>query len=147
MTTVYCNRPCLLERLQILFQWHGISGYTCPEMDTCAFRQRANVCWPPDLVIMTELTWMSVQLPPPPQSNATAVGRLDVPFRLVYVTLLIATASCKPRDTYSVFAALAGWGWAGQPPHKNTVHMNRSAVLLSHINKSATIRTSQPNRP
>ena len=43
-----------------------------------------------------ELTWMSVQPPPPLQSNATAVARLEVPLtlRLLYVTLLIATATC-----------------------------------------------------
>jgi len=45
-----------------------------------------------------------------------------------------------------VFAGLAGWGWADQLPHKNTVHLNQSAVLLTHTNEPATIRTSQPNR-
>ena len=35
---------------------------------------------------------------------------------------------------------------AGQPSQKNTVHANQPAVFLSHVNESATIRTSQPNR-
>ena len=39
----------------------------------------------------------------------------------------------------SVIAGLAGWGWAGQPPHKKTVYLNQPAVLLSHINEPATI--------
>ena len=55
--------------------------------------------WPPGPVITMELTWMSVQ---PLQSNATAVARLEVPLtlRLLYVTLLIATAACNanPED-------------------------------------------------
>jgi len=37
-------------------------------------------------------------------------------------------------------------GWAGQPPHMDTVPTNQPTVLLSHINEPATIRTSQPNR-
>ena len=41
----------------------------------------------------------------------------------------------------------AGAGQAGQPPHMATIHANQPAVLLSHINESATIRSSQPNRP
>ena len=45
---------------------------------------------------------------------------------------------------------LYGWGWlvgwAGQPPHMNTIHINQSAVLLYHINNPVMIRTSQPNR-
>ena len=36
-------------------------------------------------------------------------------------------------------------GLAGQPSHINMVHANQSAVLLSHVNEPATIRTSQPN--
>ena len=58
-------------------------------------RQRATVRRPPGPVITMELTWMSVQPPPPLQSNATAVARLEVPLRLLYVTLLIATATCN----------------------------------------------------
>ena len=47
--------------------------------------------WPPGPVITMELTWMSVQ---PLQSNAAAVARLEVLLRLLYATLLIATATC-----------------------------------------------------
>ena len=50
------------------------------------------------------------------------------------------------RAAYSMIVGLAGAGWAGQPPHMSTVHLNQPAVLLSHINEPATIRTSQPNR-
>ena len=41
-----------------------------------------------------------------------------------------------------------GWlaGWAGQPPHMDNIYMNQPAVLLSHINEPAMIRSSQPNR-
>ena len=41
-----------------------------------------------------------------------------------------------------------GWlaGWASQPPYINTIHMNQLAIFLSHINKSTTIQTNQPNR-
>ena len=53
---------------------------------------------------------------------------------------------CFPRYA----ADLIGWerlaGLAGQPSHINTVYVNQPAVLLSHVNEPATIRTSQPNR-
>ena len=46
------------------------------------------------------------------------------------------------KKVRSILASF-GWGWlarlAGQPPHMDTIHMNQSAVLLSHINESATI--------
>ena len=48
------------------------------------------------------------------------------------------------EDVYQTSAPF-GWGWlaglAGQPPHIDTIHMNQSAVLLSHINELATIRS------
>jgi hypothetical protein len=55
-----------------------------------------------------ELTWMSVQPPPPLQSNATVVARLEVPLRLLYVTLLIATPTCNanPEDKQTSVAYL-----------------------------------------
>ena len=37
-------------------------------------------------------------------------------------------------------------GAAGQPSQQNTVHANQPAVLLSHVNEPATIRTSQQGR-
>ena len=41
-----------------------------------------------------------------------------------------------------MIAGLAGAGWAGQPPHMDTIHMNQPAVLLSH--KRISNDTNQP---
>ena len=59
---------------------------------------------------------------------------------------MLPKVNVPPSRIYALF----GWSWmarlAGQPPHMDTVHMNQPAVLLYHINKPVTIRTSQPNR-
>ena len=47
---------------------------------------------------------------------------------------------------HSLIAGLGLAGLAGQPPHMATVYAKQPAVLLSHINEPAKIRTSQPNR-
>ena len=48
-----------------------------------------------------------------------------------------------------IIYSLIGWerlaGLAGQPSQQNIVHVNQAVILLSHVNKPVTIRTSQPN--
>ena len=48
------------------------------------------------------------------------------------------TAQCLRAQDLMIYGSF-GWGWAGQPPHKNIVHLNQPAVLLYHINEPATI--------
>ena len=61
---------------------------------------------------------------------------------VIHVTLV----AHKKASIVPLVSLIAGLGLAGLPPHMATIHANQPAVLLSHINEPATIRSSQPNR-
>jgi len=68
----------------------------------------------------------------------TSTNRLDIApvqftFNLLRCPRPVFLQSCQPDRL----------GLAGQPPHMDTIHMNQSVVLLSHINEPATIQVSQ----
>ena len=62
------------------------------------------------------------------------------------MTRCTRTCALVQQAGFAVNYPLVRLGLAGQPPHIYTIYMNQPAILLSHINEPATIRTSQPNR-
>ena len=80
------------------------------------------------------------------RQQGEGVEGAEVPAAETRVSVIYHYFCIVEERSYSVISW--GWltGWAGQPPHMDTVSMNQPAVLLSRINESVTIRTNQSNR-